>query len=333
MAIISTKGLTKRFGSLTAVDHIDLRIEEGEIFGFLGPNGAGKTTTINMLTTLLKPDEGVAIVAGYDVTKQPNKVRENIGIIFQDMTVDRNLTAYENLYIHAKIYGIKPSYIKQRIKEVLEFVELTQWEHVILKNFSGGMIRRLEIARGLMHLPNILFMDEPTLGLDPQTRAHIWEYIEKLRREAKITIFLTTHYMDEAERLCDRVAIIDHGKIIALGTPEELIESIGGEVVTVKTEKPHEAKRLVELLNTNGAVIDSQLVRGSILKLTVKNASKTLPEIFDAAYTNNIRIAQISYSKPTLEDVFLKLTGRTLRDETWSSIDHMRNIMMRRMRR
>ena len=331
--MIEAENLTKRFGNLTAVDHIDLEVKEGEIFGFLGPNGAGKTTTINMLITLLKPDEGTASVAGYDVVKDADKVRKSIGIIFQDMTVDRNLTAYENLYIHGKIYGIKGVYLDKRIKEVLEFVELSDWTNEVLRKFSGGMIRRLEIARGLMHLPKVLFMDEPTLGLDPQTRVHIWSYIEKLREEEKITIFLTTHYMDEAEKLCDRVAIIDHGKIIALGTPEELISSIGGEVIEVNLANPANAEKLRGLIEKNGTFTNVQIIKSKIVRLTTKHASEAIPEIFDIANKSDIRIREVSYHKPSLEDVFIKLTGRRIREETWSTSDYIRNVMVRRFRR
>jgi len=333
MLMIEAENLTKKFGDLTAVDHIDLEVREGEIFGFLGPNGAGKTTTINMLITLLKPDEGSAKVAGFDVVKEADKVRKSIGIIFQDMTVDRNLTAYENLYIHGKIYGIKGTFLDSRIKEVLEFVELLDWTNEVLRKFSGGMIRRLEIARGLMHLPNVLFMDEPTLGLDPQTRVHIWSYIEKLREEEKITIFLTTHYMEEAEKLCDRVAVIDHGKIIALGTPNELISSIGGEVIEVKLDNPASAEKLKSLVERNGKFADVQIIRNKVLRLTTKHASEAIPEIFDIANKSDIKIREVSYHKPSLEDVFIKLTGRRIREETWSTSDYIRSVMVRRFRR
>ncbi|PNV77410.1 MAG: ABC transporter ATP-binding protein, partial [Thermoproteota archaeon] len=215
MSAISVRNLVKKFGSLTAVDGISFDVEKGEIFGFLGPNGAGKTTTINILVTLMRPTSGEAYVAGYNVVEEPVKVRERIGIVFQDPSVDRNLTGWENLYIHGLVYGLRGEELRRRVEESLEFAELTKFKDVEVKNYSGGMIRRLEIARGLMHKPEILFLDEPTIGLDPQTRAKIWEYVEKLRDEEGVTVFLTTHYIEEAERLCDRVAIIDHGRIVA----------------------------------------------------------------------------------------------------------------------
>ncbi len=331
--MIEAENLTKKFGSLIAVDHIDIKVKRGEIFGFLGPNGAGKTTTINMLITLLKPDEGWATVAGYDVVKEASSVRQSIGIIFQDMTIDRNLTAYENLYIHGKLYGIRGSELKKRIDEVLEFVELKEWKNVILRKFSGGMIRRLEIARGLMHLPKVLFMDEPTLGLDPQTRVHIWEYIERLRKENDVTILLTTHYMEEAERLSDRVAIIDHGKIIALDTPQNLINSLGGDVIYIHLETSENAEKFKEIIKENGLISNIKVVKGGQIALTVKNAPEVTPKLFDIAHTENIKIKEIVYHRPTLEDVFLQLTGRKIREETWSVRDHMRAVMVRRFRR
>ncbi|MGQ4892812.1 MAG: ATP-binding cassette domain-containing protein [Candidatus Njordarchaeia archaeon] len=331
--MIETEKLTKRFGNLVAVDHVDLKVKEGEIFALLGPNGAGKTTTINMLTTLLKPDEGTAKVAGFDVVKEALKVRQSIGIVFQDMTVDRNLTAYENLYIHGKVYGLRGHLLKDKIREALEFVELQDWKDVELKKFSGGMIRRLEIARGLMHLPKVLFLDEPTLGLDPQTRAHIWEYIEKLRAEHGITILLTTHYMEEAEKLSDRVAIIDHGKIIALGTPNELIDSVGGDVIYLRLSSPMDEEKFLASIESNGIIKKIKKIRPGYISLTVEKAPEITPKIFDIAHEKGIKIREIVYHRPTLEDVFLHLTGRKIREETWSPTDHMRAMMMRRFRR
>ncbi|RLG36409.1 MAG: ABC transporter ATP-binding protein, partial [Thermoproteota archaeon] len=242
-AAIEADGLTKRFGDFTAVDHVSFTVEEGEIFGFLGPNGAGKTTTINMLITLMRPTEGTARVAGHDVVAEPDRVRERISVVFQDPTLDRRLTGWENLWIHGRLYGIPRDELAERIERAARFTEIERWLHVTVDRYSGGMMRRLEIARALLYEADVIFLDEPTVGLDPQTRARIWEYIRALRREG-LTIFLTTHYMDEAERLCDRVAIIDHGRIVAMGTVDELKSIVGGEVVYVAVDPPGEAERL-----------------------------------------------------------------------------------------
>ncbi|MCR8433558.1 MAG: ATP-binding cassette domain-containing protein [Crenarchaeota archaeon] len=219
---IKTFNLTKRFGNLVAVDHINIEIAQGEIFGLLGPNGAGKTTTIHMLATILKPTEGTALVGGYDVIRESKAVREKIGIVFQDVTVDRNLTGYENLWVYGKLYGLAGGVLKERIFDALKFMGLEKWKDVPVRKYSGGMIRRLEIARSLLNEPEILFLDEPTLGLDPHTRAYTWEFIRRIKKEKDVTILLTTHYLEEADALCDRIAIIDFGKIIAIGTPDEL---------------------------------------------------------------------------------------------------------------
>ena len=334
--MIETKNLTKKFEDLVAVDHINLEIKKGEIFGLLGPNGAGKTTTIHMLTTLLRPTEGTALVAGYDIRKNPEKVREKIGIVFQDVTVDRNLTGYENMWLHGKLYHIPKSELKGLIKELLEFVELDQWANVILRKYSGGMLRRLEIARGLLHHPEILFLDEPTLGLDPHSRAHIWEYILRVKKEKNMTILLTTHYMDEAERLCDRIAIIDHGKIIALGTPDELKSMVGGDVIYITIERSdHRMKVLAEKIVESGISKNIKPVSPGVLAITVNNVSEKIPLIFDVAQNNDIKIREVRYTRPTLDDVFLRLTGRKLRDEkgSWVDIARMRRqIRMARRR-
>lgn len=219
--MINVKNLTRKFNGLTAVDNVSFFVNESEVFGFLGPNGAGKTTTINMLCTLLKPTSGTAQINGIDIIKDPNGVRHSIGIIFQEPSLDDRLTARENLFFHGYLYHMPPKLIDKRISEVLELVELNERKNDFVRKFSGGMKRRLEIARGLLHHPKVLFLDEPTLGLDPQTRSHIWEYILKMRKEEKLTIFMTTHYMEEAD-VCDRIAIIDHGKIMDLDTPSNL---------------------------------------------------------------------------------------------------------------
>ena len=235
MSSVEVIGLTKNFGPLTAVDHISFQVEEGEVFGFLGPNGAGKTTTINILCTLMRPTAGTARVAGYDVATQRNAVRQSIGLVFQDPSVDDQLTAYENLQFHAHVYNVPGGERAQRIEEVLRVVELWDRRDAIVRTFSGGMKRRLEIARGILHHPSVLFLDEPTLGLDPQTREHVWEYILELQRAHGITIFMTTHYMDEAEH-CHRIAIIDQGKIVALDTPDALKGMVGVDIVSLQTD-------------------------------------------------------------------------------------------------
>ena len=234
MSSIITTNLTKKYGDLTAVDDLNLSIESGEIFGLLGPNGAGKTTAIMMLSTLLKPTSGSATVNGFDIVKQPSRVRESIGIVFQDPSSDDTLTGYENLKLHALMYDVPMKEIDARIEKVMTLVDLHDRTHDIVKKYSGGMRRRMEIARGLLHEPKVLFLDEPTIGLDPQTREHMWHYIESLAKRLHMTIILTTHYMEEEERLCNRIAIIDHGKIAVLDTPANLIASIGGDI-SVKT--------------------------------------------------------------------------------------------------
>ena len=314
MKAVSVRDLVKEFGSLRAVDGISFDVRRGEIFGFLGPNGAGKTTTINILVTLMRPTSGEAYVAGYNVVEEPVKVRERIGIVFQDPSVDRNLTGWENLYIHGLIYGLRGEGLKRKIEESLEFAELTKFKDVEVKNYSGGMIRRLEIARGLMHEPEILFLDEPTIGLDPQTRAKIWEYVERLREEAGVTIFLTTHYIEEAERLCDRVAIIDHGKIVAIGSPDELKQGIGGDVIYVRVGDRSSVTKLIEGLQDNGMILRYKELDG-VLALSVKNASRVIPDVFALANKMGIRIEEVKYTQPSLSDVFLHYTGREMRDE------------------
>jgi ABC-2 type transport system ATP-binding protein len=235
---VETVGLTKRYGDLLAVDALNVTIDEGEIFGLLGPNGAGKTTTLSMLATLLKPTFGTARVNGYDVREDPANVRRSIGIVFQDPSSDDVLTGWENLYLHTLMFGVPKDERRQRIEHVLGLMDLKDRANDIVKKYSGGMRRRLELARGLLHNPRILFLDEPTLGLDPQTREHIWAYIENLVKVENVTVIITTHYMDEADRLCDRVAIIDHGQVVALDTPSALKSKVGGEIVRLRTRSP-----------------------------------------------------------------------------------------------
>ncbi len=329
---IVAEGLTKVFGKLKAVDKVSFTVRRGEIFGFLGPNGAGKTTTINMLTTLMKPTEGRGYVAGFDILRQPHQVRRRIGVLFQDITLDRELTGWENLWIHGLIYGIPRSLLRRRIWELLAFVELEEWADKQVKKYSGGMRRRLQIAAALLHKPEVLFLDEPTLGLDPQTRSHIWEYIFKLQREEETTIFLTTHYMDEAERLCHRTAIIDRGRIIALGRLEELKQILKGEIVYVHlaSESLNEADRFAKALDAGNIARQIQMVGPGELSITVAKASEAIPQILEAASKLKVKVREVTYHSPTLEDVFLKLTGRRLRDEEVSGMDAVRIMHMRR---
>ena len=320
MSIIETKDLTKRFGSLVAVDSISLRIEEGEIFGLLGPNGAGKTTTISMLVTMRKPTSGHATVNGFDVVKDADRTRRSIGIVFQDPSLDEELTAYENLELHAAMYGLGAGERGERIKEVLSTVELSDRTHHVVKTFSGGMRRRLEIARGLIHYPKVLFLDEPTIGLDPQTRNHVWEYIKKLKEEHGITVVMTTHYMEEADSLCDRIAIIDNGKIIASGTPSELKESLGGDIVVVKTGEPGRLEKAVRGLDW---IRGTKIIDGAI-SLNVFQGEKRIADIVELAKKGKVPVLSVGIHQPTLDDVFLYYTGREIRAESGSVKDSNR---------
>ncbi|HLE97529.1 MAG TPA: ATP-binding cassette domain-containing protein [Candidatus Thermoplasmatota archaeon] len=308
MAVISLRGLTRKFGNLTAVDKVDLDIARGEIFGLLGPNGAGKTTTIKMLITLLAPTAGTAVVDGHDVVEAPALVRRKVGIVFQEPSLDSILTARENLELHGRLYGVPRARLGSRVDEMLALVDLTKRANDLTKTYSGGMKRRLELARGLLHQPPVLFLDEPTLGLDPATREHIWAYIERLRRERGTTVVLTTHYMHEADRLCDRVGIIDHGKIVALDTPARLKASLGGEVVVLAQKVPDAGVfRGLEF-------VDKAEVVGRETRLSVKDAARNLPRILQLSG----ELENVQIRTPTLEDVFIKLTGRDMRDEAAS---------------
>ena len=304
MYVIEAKGLTKRFGKLTAVDRLNLKISEGEIFGLLGPNGAGKTTTLSMLATLLPPTAGTGTVNGYDIVHQPSQVRHSIGFVFQDPSSDDLLTGRENLYLHALMYGVNMRSINEKMDEVLKLVDLADKQNIRMKFYSGGMRRRLELARGLLHEPKILFLDEPTLGLDPQTREHLWSYIKKLSKEKKVTIIITTHYMEEADLLCDRLAIIDHGKVVAMDTPHNLKHGLGGDAVTLKVRQPDMAalKKLKYVKNVKR--------EGDILRFAVENADKHLQEIL----TKVGRVESVESRSPTLNDVFIYFTGREIRE-------------------
>jgi ABC-2 type transport system ATP-binding protein len=303
---VETDALTKRYGDLLAVDKLDLRIEEGEIFGLLGPNGAGKTTTLSILATLLKPTSGTARVNGYDILSQPAEVRKSIGIVFQDPSSDDILTGRENLYLHALMFGVPKDERGERIQRVLKLVDLEDRANDIVKKYSGGMRRRLELARGLLHNPRILYLDEPTLGLDPQTREHIWQYIENLVTVEKVTVIITTHYMDEADRLCNRVAIIDHGQIVALDRPAALKTKVGGEIINLRVRAP----KLEQIKDLDYVLSIDQ--SGSRLQLTVKDASAHLQEILGMIG----QVDSVEVRSPTLNDVFLYYTGREIREES-----------------
>jgi ABC-2 type transport system ATP-binding protein len=306
MPVIETENLTKTYGSLTAVDHLDMQIEKGEVFGLLGPNGAGKSTTLHMLTTLVPPTSGTALVNNFDIIQEPDQVRKSIGIVFQDPSSDETLTGYENLKLHGLLYDMEAGLREERIAEVLRLVDLTARKDDMVRKYSGGMRRRLELARGLMHHPAILFLDEPTLGLDPQTREHIWEYIRKLATEKNITIIITTHYMDEADRLCNRLAIIDHGKIVALGSPDQLKKDLGGDIIRLKG-KNLATGSLAEL----DYVKEVKEVDGGI-SVMVMDAGRHLQDLLSRTGTVDV----VEVRPLTLEDVFLHFTGRTIREGT-----------------
>ena len=278
----------------------------------LGPNGAGKTTTIKMLTTMLGKTSGAAYVGGFDITTQPGDVRKNIGIVFQDPSLDDKLTGRENLELHAMLYKMGRDEQKRTIDEVIKFVELEDKQHILIENYSGGMKRRLEIGRGIIHEPAVLFLDEPTIGLDAQTRRKIWEYLKRLNKEKRITIVLTTHYIEEADALCDRVAFIDHGKIIKLGTPEALKHSIGGDVVSLEINgDANRAKRILKSVNG----VKSIAVRAKSLDVSVENGEKHIAEIVTSISNNGIGVTAVNLHKPSLEDVFIKYTGKKIREE------------------
>jgi ABC-2 type transport system ATP-binding protein len=319
-AVISVTGLTKRYGDVEAVRGIDFEVDRGETFGFLGPNGAGKTTTIKILCTLAKATSGTARVAGLDAGADRDAVRRNIGLVFQDTTLDTYLTAEQNLRFHAELYGVPKAAVRPRMRQVLEMVGLWDRKDSLVSTFSGGMQRRLEIARGLLHAPRVLFLDEPTVGLDPQTRSSIWKYINELKQREDITIFLTTHYMDEAEN-CDRIAIIDHGKIQAIDTPEALKASIGKDRVQIHTADDQAA--IAALRDQFG--IDAAIHEGAVT-FSVESGEQFVPRLFGEF---PVAIRQVSVSRPSLDDVFMSYTGTTIRDAEASGTDAMRQMAQR----
>jgi len=321
---IETRDLTKRYGAITAVDKLNLVIDHGEVFGLLGPNGAGKTTIISMLCTIISPSSGSASVNGFDILKQSSKVRRSIGIVFQDPSIDDRLTGRENLQLHACLYDVSSELAKKRIAEVLNLVGLEDRADHTMRTYSGGMRRRLELARGLLHHPEVLFLDEPTLGLDPQTREHLWEYIENLAKTTKITIILTTHYMEEADQLCQRIAIIDFGKIKVIDTPANLKTSLKGDVITIVSSQSEKlATRLTEF-----KLSPCQDTSKDCIRLTVPNAEKLVPKLIKIANDIGVEVSSVSINRPTLNDVFLHYTGRDIRAEEAES--PMRKFMIRR---
>jgi ABC-2 type transport system ATP-binding protein len=316
---ITVQELVKTYGEVRAVRGVSFEVATGEVFGFLGPNGAGKSTTINMLCTLAKPSSGRALVAGYDVVTERDDVRRHIGLVFQDQTLDSYLTAAQNLKLHAELYGVQSDLVAARMEQVMEMVGLWDRRDGVVGTFSGGMRRRLEIARGLMHSPRVLFLDEPTVGLDPQTRRSIWTYIRELQEREEITIFMTTHYMDEAE-WCDRIAIMDHGEVVALDSPEALKAAVGLDRVTIHTDDDAAAiEALQELFDVEARVLEGAVVFG------VPSGEEFVPRLF-AEFTLPIR--SVSISRPTLDDVFMSYTGTTIRDAEEDAGKNRSRMMM-----
>jgi ABC-2 type transport system ATP-binding protein len=323
-AAVSARGLFKSYGEVHAVRGVDLEVNAGETFGFLGPNGAGKSTTISMLCTLLTPTAGTAAVAGFDVVHQRDDVRRNIGLVFQDQTLDGYLTAQMNLRLHGELYGVPTSVLPERIERMLQMVGLWDRRASKVNTFSGGMRRRLEIGRGLLHSPRVLFLDEPTVGLDPQTRASIWSYIQELKATEDITMFMTTHYMDEAE-YCDRMAIIDDGQIIALDTPEALKAGVGKDRIRITTDDDSKATHLLK----EHFGLDAKISEGE-LTFSVEEGEHFVPRLFSEL---PIAIRSVNVARPTLDDVFMTYTGRTIRDAEAGSSEMNKQMLARWGRR
>jgi len=314
MKAIAADNLTKMFGHLVAVDHISFEVEEGEIFGFLGANGAGKTSTVMMLATALNPSSGMATVCGYDIIRERDKVRESIGIVFEELSLDINLTARENLDFHARLYHLSKTLRDERISQALDLVELKDKQNILVKYYSGGMQRRLEIARGMLNSPRVLFLDEPTLGLDVQTRRLLWDYAKKLNREVGTTILLNTHYVEEADYLCNRIAVLEHGKIMVIDTPKTLKDSLGSSVLSIKFPQGTLANEFASLLNGMNWIKKIRQ-HDAQLELTVGNEGMKIPEVVRLARKHGFVISSIGEHKPSLEDVFLHYVGERLADK------------------
>ena len=328
---IETKSLTKSFGDVTAVNNISLSVKNGEIFGFLGPNGAGKSTTIMILTTLLKPTSGQALISGFDVATNAKQVRQNIGYVQQEITVDEYLTGRENLLLQAKLNHIPKNEIDKRIDEILTLIELTDKQDKTVVTYSGGMRKRLDIAGGLLHRPKVLFLDEPTVGLDIQTRRKIWQYIKKIHDEFKMTIFLTTHYMEEADQLCDRIGIIDDGKIQVIDSPENLKKAMGNEVISIIFEEGENRDSFLSELEKI-EFVNKINKDGSKLTLFASNGPEVIPKIFYISSKLNIKITSISLTQPTLDDVFISYTGHEIRDDDSKFNQKREHAKMKRLR-
>ena len=328
--IVEVTNLSKSFAKLQAVNSISFEIKEGEIFGFLGPNGAGKTTTINMLTTLLKPSSGNAQVCGYDVNKNANEVRRNVGVVPQEYTADEDMTGHNNIILCADLYGLPRSDSEPHAQELLKLVELEDASNRKVSTYSGGMRRRLELACGLINYPKLLFLDEPTLGLDVQTRTAVWKYIRMLKEEYHMTLFLTTHYLEEADALCDRIAIIDHGQIVRIGTPDELKASIGGDIIVVGV------KELAP--DVSSEIANIQLVKDvkkndGVYRIKAERGEEATPAIMDLIRSRGLHVTRISLTKPTLDEAYLEYTGHTMREEETSRAEMFRQrITMRKAR-
>ena len=328
---IELKSLTKSFGDVIAVNDISLSVKNGEIFGFLGPNGAGKSTTIMILTTLLKPTSGQALISGFDVMTNPKQVRENIGYVQQEITVDEYLTGRENLLLQAKLNHIPKGEIDKRIDELLELIELTDKQDKPVGTYSGGMRKRLDIAGGLLHRPKVLFLDEPTVGLDIQTRRKIWEYIKKIHDEFDMTIFLTTHYMEEADKLCDRIGIIDGGKIQVIDSPENMKKAMGNEVISIILEEGENHNSFLSELKKI-EFVNKINEDGTKLTLFASNGTEVIPKIFQISSKLNIKITSISLTQPTLDDVFISYTGHEIRDDDSGFNRKREHAKMKRLR-
>ena len=328
---IEAKSLTKSFGDLIAVNDVSFSVEKGEIFGFLGPNGAGKSTTMMIFTTLLKPTSGNAVIAGFDVMKDAKHVRENIGFVQQETTVDEYLTGRENLLLQAKLNHIPKNEINTRIDEVLDLIELSDKQDQAVVTYSGGMRKRLDIAGGLLHHPKVLFLDEPTVGLDIQTRRKIWQYIKKIHIEFEMTIFVTTHYMEEADSLCDRIGIMDHGKIQVIDTPENMKNALGNEIISLVVDTNNNHDSFLEELKKIEFI---KKINEDDLKLTLftSNGTEVIPKIFQISSKLNIKINSISLTQPTLDDVFISYTGHEIRDDDSKYNRRREHAKMKRLR-
>jgi ABC-2 type transport system ATP-binding protein len=311
-AIVSVERLSKSFGQLKAVDRVSFQIEQGEVFGFLGPNGAGKSTTINMLTTMMRPTSGKATVCGFDVLSQATDVRRNVGVVPQDYTADEDMTGYQNILLCADLYGLPRSYSKARAEALLNLVELKDAAQRKVRTYSGGMRRRLELACGLINQPKLLFLDEPTLGLDVQTRAAVWKYVRTLKEQFKMTLFLTTHYLEEADSLCDRIAIIDHGRIIKIGSPSELKASVGGDIIVVgvSESEPDISPEIAQI-----KLVKEVKKNGNDYRIKAEMGEEASPRIMDLVRSKGLHVTKIALTKPTLDEAYLELTGRNIREE------------------